>query len=224
MKLKRVAFLVGVGLACSVTARGQSVSSELDPRMDWFHEAKYGMFIHWGVYAVPAGEWQGKTSHGEWIQLTGKIPNSEYKAFVDVFNPVGFDAQEWVRIAKDAGMQYMVITAKHHDGFCMYNSAFTDYDIVDATHYGRDPMVELARACREAGLRFCFYYSLVDWHHPEFPAPYSQRGFHGDPNPQADISKYADYLKNQVREGHFQLTEPVMDFPRGKGLNNLEIR
>jgi len=169
-------------------------------RMAWFNVARFGMFIHWGIYAVPAGEWGGNTGHGEWIMLTAKIPSAEYEPLAAKFNPVKFDADEWVGIAKRAGMKYLVITAKHHDGFSMYDSALTDYDIVDATPYGKDPMKELARACREAGIRLCFYYSNVDWHHPDFPAQYSQRGWHGNPNSNADIDQYAAYMKGQVRE------------------------
>lgn len=172
-----------------------------DERMKWWRQARFGMFIHWGLYAVPAGEWKGQTNHAEWIMLKGKIPSSEYEKFAPQFNPVKFDAKQWVQIAKDAGMKYMVITSKHHDGFCMYDSKLTNYDIIEATPFGRDPMKELAEACREAGLKFCFYYSVVDWHHPEFPAKYAQRGgFHGDPNPNADLEKYVDYMQGQVRE------------------------
>lgn len=169
-------------------------------RMQWFRDAKFGMFIHWGLYSVPAGEWKGKKHYGEWIQLAAKIPNSEYEPLAKQFNPVDFDAREWVRIAKNAGMKYMVFTAKHHEGFCMYDSKLTEYDIVDATPFGRDPIKELSEACREAGIKFCVYYSMVDWHHPEFPARYARRGFHGDPNPEADIAKYAAYQQGQIKE------------------------
>src|SRR5439155_20601574 len=118
-----------------------------------------------------------------------------------------FDAKAWAKVAKNAGMKYVVITAKHHDGFSMFDSKLTDYDIVDATPYKRDPMKELAEAVRAEGMTFCFYYSVPDWHHPDFPAKYSQRvdkttglGFHGDPNPDADVEKYVAYVKGQVRE------------------------
>jgi len=181
-------------------ADGTAPTQNNDARMNWFRNAKFGMFIHWGVYSVPAGEWKGKKNYAEWIQLQGKIPNSEYEKFSKEFNPVKFDAGEWARVASDAGMKYMVITAKHHDGFCMYDSKETKYDIVDATPYGKDPMKPLSKACRDAGMTFCFYYSIVDWHYPDFPAKYSQRGFHGAPNPNADISKYADYQYAQVKE------------------------
>ncbi len=125
------------------------------------------MFIHWGLYSIPAGEWKGwRTPHiGEWIMHDRKIPLAEYEKLAGQFNPVRFDAREWVRLAVEAGMKYVTITAKHHDGFALYHSRCSSYNIVDATPYGRDPIADLAEACREAGLRLCFYYSQVqDWH------------------------------------------------------------
>jgi alpha-L-fucosidase len=175
-------------------------------RLEWFNQAKFGLFIHWGPYAVPGGEWDGKTSYGEWLMLQANIPSKKYEEIARQLNPVKFDAREWVGLAKDAGMNYLVITAKHHDGFCMYDSKLTDYDIVDFTPFKRDPLKELAEESRKAGIKFCAYYSIVDWHHPDFPAKYSQLrrdvpgGFHGDPQPNADIKKYAQYMKGQVRE------------------------
>ena len=197
--------LLALGLGVWFWRAGES-AKRLHPaaanadRLAWFKDARFGMFIHWGLYSVPAGEWEGKQNYAEWIQLQAKIPNARYEEFAAEFNPVKFDAREWVRVAKDAGMNYLVITAKHHDGFCMYDTKLTDYNIVKATPFKRDPMKELAAACREAGLTFCFYYSVPDWHHPQFPARFSQRGFHGDPNPDADLEQYVGYLKGQVRE------------------------
>jgi alpha-L-fucosidase len=181
-------------------------------RMKWFNDARFGMFIHWGLYAVPAGEWEGKDTYGEWFQLQTKMPASNYAEFTRQFNPTKFDAKAWAKTAKDAGMKYVVITAKHHDGFCMFDSKLTNYDIVDATPYKKDPMKELADAVRAEGMTFCFYYSVPDWHHPDFPAKYSQRatiaadgtitapGFHGQPKEDADPEKYVEYVKGQVRE------------------------
>jgi alpha-L-fucosidase len=175
-------------------------------KLEWFRKAKFGLFIHWGLYSVPAGEWEGDKSHGEWIMLQAQIPSKTYETFATQFNPVKFDAGEWVALAKDAGMNYLVITAKHHDGFCMYDSKLTNYDVVDATPFKRDPVKELADATHKAGLKFCTYYSITDWHHPDFPQKYSQvrrnmpDGFHGDPRPDADIKKYAAYEIGQVRE------------------------
>lgn len=169
-------------------------------RLEWFREAKFGMFIHWGIYSVPAGEWEGKTGYGEWFQLQTKMPCATYDKFATQFNPVKFNAKEWAQIAKDAGVKYLVITAKHHDGFCMYDTKFTDFNLVKTSPYGRDPLKELAQACRDVGIKFCVYYSIADWHHPDSPAKDSQRGFHGQPKADADVSKYADYMRNQVHE------------------------
>jgi alpha-L-fucosidase len=160
-------------VSAAVPVQAQNAPSR-DQRTEWFRQDKFGMFIHWGIYSVPAGEWKEGKNHAEWIMLTGKIPSADYEKFATQFNPVKFNAQEWVQLAKDAGMKYLVITSKHHDGFCMYDSKLTDYDIMQATPFGRDPMKELASACNQANLKFCFYHSVVDWHHPEFPAKYSQ--------------------------------------------------
>ena len=139
------------------------------PRTLWWREGKFGMFIHWGVYAVPAGIYKGKDvgGIGEWIMHNAKIPIPEYEKFPPQFDPKKFDADQWVRLAKEAGMTYMVITSKHHDGFAMYDSKVSEYDIIDATPFDRDPMKELAEACRKHGLKFCFYHSIMDWHHPK---------------------------------------------------------
>jgi len=204
--VQRAAWAVLVAGLCFISTR-QTAGAPADAsdlararRMAWWHKAKFGLFIHWGIYAVPAGEWKGGKNHAEWIMLTGHILSPEYEKFAGQFNPVKFDASAWARVARDAGMKYMVITSKHHDGFCMFDSKLTKYDIVDATPYGRDPMKSLAAACADTGIRFCFYYSVADWHYPDFPAKYSQRGFHGAPNPNADIERYVAYMKGQVRE------------------------
>ncbi len=138
-------------------------------RLAWFHEAKYGLFIHWGLYAIPAGEWKGRRipGIGEWIMNRAQIPVKEYEQLATQFNPVKFDADEWVQLAQDAGMKYIVITAKHHDGFALYDSKVSKYDIVDATPFKRDVLKELAAACAKQGMRLGFYYSQAqDWHEP----------------------------------------------------------
>ena len=138
-------------------------------RLDWWREARFGMFIHWGLYAVPAGYYKGKDCPGigEWIMYRFQIPAAEYERYAERFNPVKFNADQWARLAKQAGMKYLVITSKHHDGFAMFDSPSSDYDIVDRTPYGRDVMAALAKACKRHGLRLCFYYSQYqDWHHP----------------------------------------------------------
>jgi len=182
------------------------VRNELQNKLGWFHEAKFGLFIHWGLYAVPAGEWDGKKSYGEWIQYSANIPGLVYEKLAKQFNPVKFNAKDWVTLAKKAGMKYIVITTKHHEGFCMYNSRLTDYDIVDATPYGKDPMKELAEECKKEGIKLCFYYSIQDWHNPDYPVRYTYyskdhpEGFHGFPNPEADYKKYFSYMSGQVKE------------------------
>jgi alpha-L-fucosidase len=127
------------------------------------------MFIHWGLYALPAGEWKGEEIPGisEWIMLRARIPVSEYEELAKSFNPVDYDADEWVRLAKEAGMKYIVITSKHHDGFAMFHSKSDPYNIVDATPFDRDPLKELAEACKKHGLKLGFYHSQAqDWNHP----------------------------------------------------------
>jgi alpha-L-fucosidase len=140
-----------------------------DTRLKWWRESRFGMFIHWGLYAVPAGRWKGKHVEGigEWIMFRKKIPVPVYETLTNRFNPTGFNARAWVSIAVKAGMKYLVITSKHHDGFAMYQSKADPYNIVDATPFGRDPMKDLATECHKAGIRLCFYYSQdQDWHHP----------------------------------------------------------
>ncbi len=176
-------------------------AAQREGRMKWWREARFGMFIHWGVYSVPAGMWQGKQipGIGEWIMLNGKIPVADYAGFAKQFNPVKFDANKWVEIAKDAGMKYMVITAKHHDGFAMFHTAVDSYNIVDATPFKRDPLKELSEAAAGEGMKLGFYYSQAqDWHHPGGGA---LKGGHWD---KAQDGDFDAYLKNvaepQVRE------------------------
>lgn len=141
-------------------------SQEKSNKMEWWREAKFGMFIHWGVYSVPAGYYNGQPVKGigEWIMNKGKIPMAEYQQFAKEFDPTGFNADDWVKIAKDAGMKYIVITAKHHDGFAMWPSKVNKWNIYDATPWHHDPLQELAVACRKAGIKLGFYYSQAqDW-------------------------------------------------------------
>jgi alpha-L-fucosidase len=141
-----------------------------DARMQWWRDAKFGMFVHWGVYSVPAGTYKGKQigGIGEWIMHNAKIPVAEYREFAKQFNPAQFDADEWVRVAKDAGMKYIVITSKHHDGFAMYHSKHSEWDIDEAApKFKRDPIDELVKACRKNGIKIGLYYSHCwDWTHP----------------------------------------------------------
>jgi alpha-L-fucosidase len=142
-------------------------AAERDARLGWWREARFGMFVHWGVYSSLSGTWNGRAygGYGEHIQRMAKIPIPVYrKEVAGKFNPVDFNADEWIRLAKEAGMGYFIITAKHHDGFAMYDSRVSDYNIVQATPFARDPMKELRVACKKYGLKFGFYYShAFDW-------------------------------------------------------------
>ncbi len=188
--------------ADAVATSSGETKAERDARMKWWREARFGMFIHWGVYSVPAGFYHDKpvAGIGEWIMNHGKIPVAEYAAFTKEFNPVKFDADQWVRIAKDAGMKYIVITSKHHDGFAMFHSTTSPYNIYDATPFKRDPLAELAAACKKHGVRLGFYYSQAqDWHHPGGAA--AGKGGHWDPAQDGDMMKYVETIAApQVRE------------------------
>lgn len=169
-------------------------------RLKWFREARFGMMIHWGLYSVPAGEWKGKLipGLGEWIMNRAKIPVKEYEQLAKKFNPVKFNAEEIVGLARKAGMKYIVITSKHHDGFAMYHSQVSKYNIYDATPFKRDPMKELADAARKAGIKLCFYYSQTqDWHEPD--AVGNDWDFKDES--KKNFQKYLDEkVKPQVRE------------------------
>jgi len=169
---------------------------QLAKRMEWFNEARFGMFIHWGVYSVPAGEWQGKTNYAEWFLEQTKMPVSQYEKYARQFNPVKFDAKEWVRIAKDAGMKYMVITSKHHDGFGMWRSGLTDW-CIKSTPFQRDPLKELAAECKKAGIKFCTYHSIMDWHHPDYA---KRRPWNDKATGTPDMDRYVAYMKGQLKE------------------------
>src|SRR5450759_2886190 len=160
-------------IAASLTGTGWAASpADAEDRIQWFRQDKFGMFIHWGPYSFLAGEWKGQRvpvgSEAEWIMQRFNIPVKEYREMARQLNPVKFHAREWVSLAKATGMKYLVITAKHHDGFAMYRSAVSPYNIVDWTPFHRDPLKELSDACREAGIRFGVYYShREEWDHPD---------------------------------------------------------
>lgn len=164
-------------------------NADLEQRMAWFNEARFGMFIHWGAYSVLAGEWQGKPvpKYAEWIRHTAKIGKDDYREVCKQFQPDQFDADAWIRTARDAGMKYFVITTKHHDGFCLWDSAYTDYDIKDLAGQDLDPLAELSAACKKYGVRFGTYYSIIDWEYPTT-------------GPEFEKEKYVQYMKDQVRE------------------------
>jgi alpha-L-fucosidase len=181
---------------------GQKRPLSKDERMKWWREARFGMFIHWGLYAVPAGEWKGKKIDGigEWIMERANIPVEEYELLAQQFNPVKFDANEFVRIAKDAGMKYIVITSKHHDGFCLWDSKVTDYDIIDATPFKRDILKELSKACKKHGIKLCFYHSIMDWHHPDAQRPFYPNYNDGNKS-NPNFARYVEtYMKPQIKE------------------------
>ncbi|WP_158994616.1 alpha-L-fucosidase [Mucilaginibacter sp. L196] len=143
-----------------------------DARIAWWRDARFGMFIHWGIYSMAGGEWKGKRVDGyaEHLMRKEKIPRAKYLELAHRFNPLKFDADKWVKTAKQAGMRYLIITAKHHDGFAMYNSKVSDYNVVKQTAWKHDPMADLAAACKKYGLKFGFYYShAFDWEHPDAP-------------------------------------------------------
>ncbi len=204
MTLKRLSLLsllAAVLTSSSLSAAPDSMDetpAQHDARMSWWRQARFGMFIHWGLYAEAAGEWDGKTTSGvgEWIMNDLKIPLSQYAKLVPQFNPVKFDAEQWVRIAKNAGMKYIVITSKHHEGFAMYRSKLTDWCIA-STPFQRDPLKELAAACRAEGITLCFYHSVMDWHNPEYAPRKSWNDI--DKNPP-DFDRYDAFLKGQLKE------------------------
>jgi alpha-L-fucosidase len=191
--------------------------AQRDARMAWWREARFGMFIHWGLYSIPAGEWQGKrTDHiGEWIMNDLSIPVADYKAFASQFNPTGFSAHDIVALAKSAGMKYIVITSKHHDGFAMFDSKVDPFNIVAATPFKRDPLKELAEECRKQGVKLGFYYSQSqDW-----TAPGGAAAVRGDHNKdtghwdKAQDGSFDDYLKNKSIPQIKELLENYKGYP-----------
>ncbi len=187
------------GLAMAQAQVPAESAEQKEQRMQWWTDARFGMFIHWGLYAVPAGEWKQGKDYGEWIMENAYIPRNEYEQFAKQFNPVRYDPDAWVRIAKDAGMKYIVITSKHHEGFAMWDSKASDYNIVRRTPYGKGVLKELADATRRQGLHFGTYYSIMDWHHP------SQSGMepgHYQPTKidPARKREYVEEMKAQLKE------------------------
>jgi alpha-L-fucosidase len=170
---------------------GCKVEKKPVDKMDWWKDAKFGMFIHWGLYSVPAGEYKGNPvgGIGEWIMNNGKIPVNEYAQYATQFNPTDFNADEWVKMAKDAGIKYIVITSKHHDGFALFDSQVSTYDIMDASPFKRDIIKELSEACKKQGMPLGLYYSQAqDWNAPGGAA----FGGHWDPAQDGDMDQYLD--------------------------------
>lgn len=193
------AILLLVALMIVSAALGQTpteTKAQKDARMKWWREARFGMFIHWGIYSVPAGEWGGKTNYAEWIMESAHIPVDQYEKFRDGFNPTKFNADDWAKMAKDAGMQYVVITTKHHDGFALFDSKAGPYNVM-STPFHRDIMKELSTAVRKQGLVQCWYHSIMDWHHPDY-VPH--RAWSTKQPPDTSFQRYVDYLHQQVSE------------------------
>jgi alpha-L-fucosidase len=196
---KLPAGLILLVLACAavLTAAGPPAETDAEraARMKWWTEARFGMFIHWGLYALPARH--------EWVKNQEKITDEAYRKYFEHFDPDLYDPRAWARAAKAAGMKYFVLTTKHHEGFCLWDSQYTDYKVTN-TPYGKDLVRPLVEAMREAGLRVGFYYSLLDWHHPDYPPDRNHPMFGNAAFMAAagnrDVSKYAAYVRNQVRE------------------------
>jgi alpha-L-fucosidase len=208
--------LIGIFLAifcfCAPVLRADDAAApaetpaQKDARMAWWRGARFGMFIHWGIYSVPAGTYDGKKigGIGEWIMNSGEIPVSVYADYAKQFNPVKFDADQWVAVAKSAGMKYIVMTAKHHDGFCMFHTGVDDYNVYDGTPFHRDVIGEMSAAAERHDMKFgCYYSQCQDWHHPggEAIKRNGRQTEHWDP---AQDGSFDDYLKNvsvpQVKE------------------------
>jgi alpha-L-fucosidase len=202
-----------------------------DHKLYWFQDAKFGLFIHWGVYSQIAGEWKGKEGYTEHVMLHGKIPISEYEAIAKTLNPVDFNAEAWVLAAKNAGMKYIVITTKHHDGFAMYNSPSSPYNIVNFTEFKRDPVKELADACRKLDVKLGVYYSLGrDWHDPDVPTNWPVKAGRSNtwdfPNEDAkDFSKYFERkVKPQITELMTQYKPAIVWFDTPELISNTQSR
>ena len=207
MGLRLKSLLSAVFLTASLTAGTESVRAQAvetytpspanSAAREWFADARFGVFLHWGLYSELAGG--GDKDGAEWIMENRKIPAAKYERLAQFFNPVRFDAAAWVRTARSAGAKYIVITAKHHDGFAMFGSKTSAYNVVDATPFHRDPIAELAKACRQQGVKLFFYYSQLDWHHPD----YFPRGRTGQSSGRQDRGDWEAYLRFQDA----QLTE-----------------
>jgi alpha-L-fucosidase len=193
-------------IACLAALACLSMPSPLhaDPlpkeqRIAWFRDARFGMFIHWGLYSVPAGTWKDKKYGGgvEWIMNMAQVTAKDYEPLKNQFNPTKYDPKEWVRIAKDAGMKYIVITSKHHEGFALWDSKVSDYDVM-ATPYHKDLLKPLAEECRKQGMKLGFYHSIMDWHQPDYGLrrSWDPRTELGPPN----MDKYTAYMKAQLKE------------------------
>jgi len=189
VKIIQIGVLVLLG-AMTPAGTYQPANSNLEARQ-WFQDAKFGMFIHWGVYSV--------AERGEWVMENENIPVSAYEPLAAKFNPTEFDAAEWVALAKRAGMKYITITTKHHDGFAMYGTKQNKWNVVDATPWKKDPIKLLADECHRQGIKIFFYYSLLDWHHPDY-YPLGRTGHSAGRPVEGDWNRYLDFMDAQLKE------------------------
>ena len=183
--------VVVFSLAVLAVAQTQKVPPERLKAREWFQNAKFGMFIHWGVYSV--------LGDGEWVMNNKKIPISEYEKLAPKFNPTEYDPAQWVSMAKNAGMKYITITSKHHDGFAMWGAKQSTWNIVDATPYKKDALKMLANECKKQGIKLFFYHSHLDWHHPDY-YPRGRTGQSSGRPENGDFNRYLDYMDAQLRE------------------------
>lgn len=188
LPLVLMASLLQHGLAAQAA---DSAPPERIAARQWYRDAKFGMFVHWGVYSL--------LGQGEWVMQNREIPVGSYEWLASTFDPVKFDARAWVSLAKAAGMRYLTITARHHDGFSMFATSATRYNIVDWTRFKRDPLKELADECARQGLKLFFYYSQLDWHHPDY-WPRGRTGQKTGRPERGDWSRYLDFLDSQLTE------------------------
>ena len=199
---KALRWVIVMTLLAATVVAGQTAKenpAQFEARTRWWREAKFGMFIHWGIYAVPADstDLEGNKKIGEWYLSNKHMQVRDYEKFAAEFNPVKFDAAQWVKTAKDAGMRYIVITSKHHDGFCMFDTTLTDYCVTKATPWKHDPMKDLAKECRQQGIKLCFYHSIMDWHHPDY---LPRRSWDTRPVDGADLNRYIEYMEAELPE------------------------
>lgn len=182
--------------------------SDMAQRMLWFTDAEYGLFIHFGLYSQLGGIYKGNDEgrYAEWIQANQQIPKEDYVKLINTWNPGNFNADKIVKLAKKAGMKYLVITTKHHEGFCLWDSEFTDYDIANSPMAGRDFIKELSEACKKQGIRFGTYYSIIDWNHPshDIPGPdakdVDRKRWQNPTLIPGKKSEYVQYMKDQIKE------------------------
>ena len=197
MRIVPLPWRTGLGLAVFAAAPAASAQPGYTPPPEnlaartWFQDARFGLFIHWGIYSL--------LQDGEWVMNNRRMEIPQYETLAPQFNPARFDAAAWVSLAREAGMRYITITSKHHDGFAMYDSRVSTWDIVDRTPFRRDVLAELARACRAQGIRLFFYYSQLDWHHPDF-FPRGGTGRTAGRPDSGSFSRYVAYMDAQLEE------------------------